>query len=256
MNCPTCGSAWHLDAAACGSCGWRLPLEGDPASATLCPLCHQSKSVDSLTNRCTRCHPIQIEELDSELQEYARRAQSERFRLFALGILLGPVAIVICLYYSKGSFSTPTLVALILTPVIMGASIYSLNRKGKLLRYYRLGFVMKYSKPLEAELKYDVRGSKYGSTRSFNLCRLGPGSVWPSGVCEKIKVDDPEKENEQTVSAKDFWKKLYQGFDPMERPVLWAKIYFDPDQSGSAVIRIADSVFVSVCDNRPPADLF
>ncbi|MDX6496937.1 MAG: Double zinc ribbon [Blastocatellia bacterium] len=134
VNCPTCGSAWHLDAAACGSCGWRLPLEGDPASATLCPLCHQSKSVDSLTNRCTRCYPIQIEELDSELQEYARRAQSERFRLFALGILLGPVAIVICLYYSKGSFSTPTLVALILTPVIMGASIYSLNRKGKLLR--------------------------------------------------------------------------------------------------------------------------
>ena len=178
-------------------------------------------------------------------------------------MLIGPAAIAICAYYSKGTFSNPLMISLILTPILMGASVYFLIRKRKpLLRYYRLGFVMRYAKPAEAELKYEVRSTRYGSTHYFDLCRLGPNSLWPSGVDKRISVDIPANENAQTVANnaqtvinKDFLKKLYQGFDPMEKPTLWAKIYFDPDESGSAVIRIADSIFVSVTDNRPPADI-
>lgn len=94
VNCPTCGSAWHVDAAACGNCGWRLPAEGGQASPP-CPLCHRSKYVDSFTKRCTSCHPIQIEDLQPKLQAYARRARSQRYWGFAWGLLAGPTLVVV-----------------------------------------------------------------------------------------------------------------------------------------------------------------
>lgn len=258
VNCPNCGGAWHVNAAACGNCGWRLPDEEQEAS-TPCPLCHQSKPFDSLTRRCTRCQPIQIKDLQPELQAYAGRAQYQRYKEFAVGMLLGPAAIAICAYYSKGIWSTPLIISLIVTPIIMGVSVNSLRQKGQsLLRYYRLGFVLRYGKPIDAELQYAVSGGgRYSSsTHYFNLVELGPYSVWPSSIRKKIIVDIPAKEAAALVGSRDKWQKFFKGFDPFEKPALWAKVYFDPNESGSAVIRIADGVFVSVTDNRPPADLF
>ena len=248
VKCPTCGSAWHVDAAACGDCGWRLPLEGGQASATLCPLCHQVNCVDSLTGRCTRCHPIKINDIQPALQHYARKAQNQRYKELAVAILIGPVAVAICAHYSKGGLSTPLLLSLIAMPILMGAGVYSFIRKGTTsLRYYRLGFVMRYAKPVDAELKYESGNRGF---RAFNLCRLGPDSLWPSGLDKKIRVDIPESEDEQVVGSKNKLEKFFKGVDPFERPTLWAKVYFDPDQSGSSVIRIANSTYVSVFETN------
>lgn len=121
-----------------------------------------------------------------------------------------------------------------------------MSKRKLLLRYYRLGFLMRYAKPVDAELKYE-RGSH--RTYYFYLCRLGPDSLWRGVRKNKIRVDFPAKEDEQFVINKNAWSRFVGGFDHMEPDHFWAKVYFDPDQSGSAVIRIANSIFVSAKEN-------
>jgi len=104
-------------------------------------------------------------------------------------------------------------------------------------------------KPVDAELKYkEERRSKLGVYCYFYVCQLTPGSIWPSALRDRIQVDIPTEVDEKAV-GQNFLKKLYEGFDPNENQPLWAKVYFDPDQSGSAVICSANSVFVSAKEN-------
>lgn len=248
VNCPNCGSSWHVDAAVCGNCGWRLPAKGGQAS-TPCPLGHQSKYVDSFTKRCTHCQPIQIEELQPELQAYARRARYHRYKALATGILMGPFITVV--YASTGP-SRYLFIPVLLGILFFGISLYAfMSKRNLLLRYYRLGSVMRYVKPIDAELKYSAHRTK----AYFYLCQLGPDSLWRGVRKNKIRVDFPVKEdlqlvnNTYSITHLDFFVLTFKGGDPTEPDHFWAKVYFDPDQSGSAVIRIANSTFVSAKEN-------
>jgi ribosomal protein S27AE len=250
LYCPSCGRAWHVDAAACGNCGWHLPFQEAGTLSAPCALCHQSNYVDSLTNRCTRCHPIKIDDIPPELQVYADRARSDKNREIGVGMSVGPGLIIMYVIYAFSSKDDASFIlwfVLILTPLFLGLSLAAFLRKRKLLRrYYRLGFVMRYVKPIDAELKYDALNNR---ARYFRLCRLGPGSVWRGVRENKIRVDFPAIEDEQLVINKNALSKFLKGFDPMDPEHFWAKVYFDPDQSGSAVIRIANSIFVSAKEN-------
>jgi hypothetical protein len=136
----------------------------------------------------------------------------------------------------------------ILTPILIARAAYIFFRKGNLLgRYYRLGSVLRYVTPVDAELKYKVE-RRSNAYCYFYVCQLAPGSIWPSALRERIQVDLPMEADEKAV-GQNFLKKLYEGFDPNENQPLWAKVYFDPDQSGSAVICSANSVFVSAKEN-------
>src|SRR5260370_4329429 len=147
LNCRKCGSAWHVDAAACGNCGWRLPAPGPSGTVSApCPLCHQSKYIDSLSGRCTRCHPIQIDDIQPELQAYAQRARSQKYWGLVTGVVTIPLSLV---FYTVTESIAFLLIPVILTPLFIGISLYAFIRKRKiLLRYYRLGFVLKYLKPI------------------------------------------------------------------------------------------------------------
>ena len=90
VSCPNCGSPWTADASACGNCGWHVTQAEEQQTIAPCSLCHQSRYVDSLSKRCTRCHPIQINDVAPELQDYARGALSKRLREFTVGMLVGP----------------------------------------------------------------------------------------------------------------------------------------------------------------------
>lgn len=226
------------------------------ANSTACLRCHQSKTVDSLTGRCSRCHPIQINELPPDFQVYARKAQSQKYRELVIGLVTGPVLIGVYLYYAARGQDAPWLLWLLViaTIALIAGSVKSLRRKRTLLqRYHRLANVMQHVKPVDAELQYEVwnRGGR-GSTRCyFKLYQLGPGSSWPAGVGQKIEIDIPPESEEQAVTqTQSFWKTLVAGYDPFEKPKLWGKVYFDPDRSGSAVICIQDGVFVSVRENN------
>ena len=216
-------------------------------SSGSCPTCHQSSSIDNLTGRCTTCQPIQLSDLDPSIQDYARRARWQKYKEFLVMFSLGPVSIGIILFYSsRGKDVSPLLfwLVVIATPVVMGASVYSLVRKRQsLLRYYRLGQVSRFVTPIDAQLQYEARGGRYPHSY-FKLCELGPGSNWPDSLGRKFEVDIPPRSQERAVKS-NFWKKFFEGFDPGETPKLWAKVYFDPDQSGSALIRVGDSIFVT-----------
>ena len=217
------------------------------ATTTICPTCQQADSVDSLTGRCTACFPIRLSDLEPSIQDYARRARWQKYKEFLVGFSLGPISLGIILFYSsRGKGVAPMFFWLVVaaTPVVMGASVYSLLRKRQsLLRYYRLGEVSRLVTPIDAQLQYEARGGRYPHSY-FNLCELAPGSSWPGSLGRKFEVDIPPRSQERAVKS-NFWKKFFEGFDPGETPKLWAKVYFDPDQSGSALIRVGDSLFVT-----------
>lgn len=222
----------------------------DPIPSTAsapCPRCHQSKSVDSLTGRCTACDPIQLSELEPSIQDYARRARWQKYKEFLIMFSLGPVSIGIILFYSsRGKGFAPWLfwLAVIATPILMAASVYSLFRKRQsLLRYYRLGQIVRFVTPVDAQLQYEAQRGRYPHCY-FRLCELGPGSNWPDSLGRRFEVDIPPGSYERAVKN-NYWKRFFEGFNPAETPKLWAKVYFDPDQSGSALIRVADSIFVT-----------
>ena len=227
--------------------------ESPKPNAAPCPRCHQSKSVDSLTGRCTRCYPIQLNDLAPEFQAYARRARFQKYKQFVIGLLAGPVLIAVYFYYASSGKGGPAWLLwalLFATAILIGGSVYALVRKQSLLqRYHRLAWVMQHVKPLDAELQYEVLGGRSGSRHYFKVCQLGPNSKWPEGIGQKIKVDLPTKSVAQVVTP-DFWKTALAGYDPFDKPKLWGKVYFDPDQSGSAVICIQDGLFLSVSENN------
>ena len=218
-----------------------------PATTTVCPTCHKPDSVDSLTGRCTACQPIQLSVLEPSIQDYARRARWQKYKEFLIGFSLGPVSIGIILFYSsRGKGVAPLLFWLVVaaTPIVMGASVYSLlSKKQLLLRYYRLGEVSRFVTPIHAQLQYEARGGRYPHSY-FRLCELRPGSNWPDSLGRKFEVDIPPRSQERAVKS-NFWKNFFAGFDPGETPKLWAKVYIDPNHSGSALIRVADSIFVT-----------
>lgn len=160
---------------------------------------------------------------------------------------LGPVSIGIILFYSsRGKGVAPWVfwLAVIATPFVMGASVYSLlSKKQSLLRYYRLGEVSRFVTPIDAQLQYEARGGRYPHSY-FRLCELRPGSAWPDSLGRKFEIDIPPRSHQRAVKN-DVWKRFFEGYDPGETPKLWAKVYFDPDQSGSALIRVADTIFVT-----------
>lgn len=141
--------------------------------ATPCPRCRQSKSVDSLTRRCTRCQPIQLTELPSDFQAYARRARFQKYKEFVIGLLIGPVLIAIYFFYaSSGEAGSPWILwaLLIATVILIGLSVYALVRKRSLLqRYHRLAYIMQHVEPLDAELQYEVIGGRNSSLTSAPL---------------------------------------------------------------------------------------
>jgi hypothetical protein len=228
-------------------------LESPEPNATPCPRCRQSKSVDSLTGRCTRCQPIQLTELPSDFQAYAHRARFQKYKEFVIGLLIGPVLIAIYFFYASSGKGAPPWILwalLVATLIFIGLSVYALVRKQSLLqRYHRLAYIMQHVKPVDAELQYEVIGGRNSSRRYFKVCQLGPDSKWPDGIGQKIEVDMPPKSEAQAVTH-DFWKTLVAGYDPFDKPKLWGKVYFDPDQSGSAVICIQDGLFLSVSENN------
>ena len=222
------------------------PNPSAPAT-TVCPTCHKPDSVDSLTGRCTACRPVQLSDLEPAIQDYARRARWQKYKEFLVMCSLGPVAIGIILFYSsRGQGISPLLFWLVVmaTPVLIGASAYSLFRKRQsLLRYYRLGEVSRFVTPIDAQLQYEAGGGRYPHSY-FQLCELAPGANWPDSLGRKFEVDIPPRSQARAVSY-NWWKRFVSGYDPGEKPKLWAKVYFDPDQSGSALIRVADSTFVT-----------
>src|SRR2546423_13077274 len=103
-----------------------------PATTTVCSTCHKPDSVDSLTGRCTACRPVQLSDLEPSIQDYARRARWQKYKEFLVGFSLGPISIGIILFYSsRGKGVAPLLfwLVVIATPIVMGASVYSLFRK-------------------------------------------------------------------------------------------------------------------------------
>ena len=227
-------------------------MSSDPATSSgspTCPLCNQSTSVDSLTGRCIRCHPIQLSELSPELQSYAREAESERYRNFLLGLVMTPILIggYFFLVFTEADVPGWVLGLLVIsTPVLLGMSIYTWVRKRSLRqRYYRLPYVMQQVAPIQAELQYKAKDKR----RYFEVCQLAPGSSWPAGVAQKLEIDIPPKSDREAVTN-DFWEKLIAGYDPHDHPKIWGHIYFDPDHSGSALICVEDRVFVSVSENN------
>lgn len=228
----------------------QIPLAGSAP----CPRCHQSKSVDSLTGRCTRCQPIQISDLPPDFQAYARKAEYQKYKEFFVGLLIGPVLIAIYFFYASSPKGAPQWILwalVVATLVFIGASGSTLFRKRSLLRrYHRLAYVMQHLNPVHAELQYDViGGGRSRSRRYFNVCQLAPGSTWPHEISQRIEIDIPPKSESQVVTG-DFWKTFLSGYDPRDKPKLWGKVYFDPDQSGSAVICIQDGLFLSVSENN------
>jgi hypothetical protein len=223
-------------------------------SSGSCPTCHQSKSIDNLTGRCTTCQPIQLSDLDPLFQNYARSARTQKYTQLLMGLLLGPAAIGILLFYSsRGKGVSPLFFWFIVlaTAAITGMSIHTFARKKQsLLRYYRLSQLGRIVTPVDALLQYQSRNRGARNAHCyFKLWELGPGSTWPEGLGQRIQIDIPPRSQEKVVTG-NFWKRFFSGYDPGEKPKLWAKVYFDPDQSGSAVIRIADSVFVTVSENN------
>src|SRR2546423_11709693 len=218
-----------------------------PATTAVCPTCHKVDSVDPLTGRCTACRPVQLSDLEPSIQDYARRARWQKYKEFLVGFSLGPISIGIILFYSsrgKGVAALLFWLVVIATPIVMGASVYSLFRKRQsLLRYYRLGEVGRFVTPIDAQLQFEARGGRYPHSY-FRVCELAPGSSWPDSLGGKFEVDIPPKSQERAVRY-NFWKRFFEGFDPGETPKLWAKVYIDPDQSGSALIRVADRIFVT-----------
>jgi hypothetical protein len=223
-------------------------------SSGSCPTCHQSKSIDNLTGRCITCQPIQLSDLDPLFQNYARSARTQKYTQLLMGLLLGPAAIGILLFYSSGVKGvSPMFFWFIVlgTAAVTGMSIHTFARKKQsLLRYYRLSQLSRIVTPVDALLQYQSwnRGARNAHCY-FKLCELGPGSTWPEGLGQRIQIDIPPRSQEKAVTG-NFWKKFFSGYAPGEKPKLWAKVYFDPDQSGSAAIRIADSVFVTVSENN------
>jgi len=160
---------------------------------------------------------------------------------------LGPVALGIILFYSARGNDIPPLlfwVAVMGTPVLMGASIYSLlSKKQSLLRYYRLGQASRIVTPVDAQLQFEERGGRFPHCY-FTLCELGPGSKWPESMGRKFEVDIPAGSEKRAVRY-DSLKRFFEGFNPGDTPKVWAKVYFDPNQTGSALIQVADSIFVT-----------
>ena len=203
------------------------------------------------------CQPIQISELPPDFQVYAQRAQKKKYRQLIVGLIAGPALIAVYFWSvsSSKALNAPWLLWVLIFAAVflIGASIYSLRRKRNLLpRYYRLAALMQHVEPIDAELQYEIwnQGSRSPTRCYFKVCQLAPGAKWPEGVGQKIQVDVPPDSEEVVVTTKDFWKKLAAGYDPFDKPKLWGKVYFDPDQSGSAVISIQDGLFVSVSENN------
>jgi hypothetical protein len=229
----------------------QLPL----AALTPCPRCRQAKSVDSLTGRCIRCQPIQLSELPPDFQGYARKAEYQKYKELFVGLLAGPVLIAIYFFYESSAKGAPKwlLWALVVATLVLigGSGATFFRKKGLLQRYHRLAYVMQHVRPVDAELQYEVvaGGGRTRSRRYFNLCQLAPGSTWPNNISQRVEIDIPPKSESQVVTG-DFWKTFFSGYDPRDKPKLWGKVYFDPDQSGSAVICIQDGVFLSVRENN------
>jgi hypothetical protein len=228
----------------------QIPL----AALAPCPGCQQAKSVDSLTGRCTSCQPIQIGELPPDFHGYARKAEYQKYKELLIGLLTGPVLIAIYFFYASSAKGAPQWILwalVIATLVLIGASAATfLRKKGLLQRYHRLAYVMQHVKPVDAELQYEViGGGRTKSHRYFKVCQLAPGSTWPNDIGQRIEIDIPPKSEAQVVAG-DFWKTFFSGYDPRDKPKLWGKVYFDPDESGSAVICIQDGVFLSVSENN------
>lgn len=225
------------------------------AGSAPCPRCRNSASVDSLTGRCLRCQPIQISELPTDFQAYARKAEHQKYKEFFIGLLIGPVLIAIYFFYASSSKGAPRWMlwaAIIATLISSAAGIATLLRKKNLLqRYHRLAYVMQHLNPIDAELQYEViaGGGPSRSRYYFHVRQLAPGSTWPADIGQRIEIDIPPKSESRVVSG-DFWKTFFSGYDPRDKPKLWGKVYFDPDQSGNAVICIQDGLFLSVSENN------
>ncbi len=108
----------------------------EPGTLTApCALCHQSKYVDSLTGRCTHCQPIRMNDIQPELQRYARRAQLQRYKELAIGVIAGPAVILIYLFYTTRGKSAPIVlwIGVILTPTLIRKGCIHLFSKGEFI---------------------------------------------------------------------------------------------------------------------------
>jgi hypothetical protein len=224
-------------------------VPGEQPAMKSCPECHQTDGIDSLSGRCQRCHSITIEDIAPELQDYARSAHTYRSRKIVISILVGPAILAAYffeLYSGRRNFFLLAL-GVIVTAALGGIGLRAVLRfRTLILRYYRLGFVMKYVKPIDAELWYSV-GNR--SPCYFHLERLAPGAVWRGVRQNKIRIDPPYGDCEQLVRSTHTWSNFQKGSNPIESEHFWAKVYFDPDESGSAVITIGKCVFVSAKEN-------
>ena len=231
------------------------PEHSPPTNPPACPRCRQPGSVDSLTGRCLRCQPIRIDELPLEFQVYAKEGERNRYRQLIVGVLIGPALSLVAAYYymSLKADTSPQwflLLLMIIGPLFSGMCIYFFIRKKSLLqRYYRLAQVRERVKPVDAELEYEVWGSRGGSRRCFKLHQLGPGSEWPAGVGKRINVDRPPNSETAAINPQRSLKQVIENYNPFEPQKHWGKVYFDPDGSGSAVICINDGLFLSVGEN-------
>lgn len=233
-TCQKCGGVCPADAIVCPQCGWHIPPR--EALATPCPLCHQSKYFDSLTMRCAHCSPIQFSDMHPELEGYARRARVKRYKVTMGLILISLIFIIIYTFSDRGGLLFVLLIAAAILPIV--AVLLFIRSRNYLLGYYRLGWVIGNVKPVDAELKYKVVSTgKGGASYYFYICRVAPAAFWPTSLKDKMRIDPPLSEYEKMVDNHSFMG---------ENNPLWGKVYFDPDESGNAVIRIANSIFVSV----------
>ena len=223
------------------------------SNVTPCPLCRQSQFVDLLAARCTRCHPIRLEDLPPDFRAYARSGGYKTNKQLIISILIGPVALAIYYYWSDRAKAPAWLPVLFIIAIGFATvrGVIILRRKRSLLqRYYRLASVMQYVEPVDAELQYELHNQRGKDSRCYlKVCQLAPGTKWPDGIGDKIEIDTPPNSESAAVTYSTR-QTLIEGYDPFVPPKLWGKVYFHPDRSGSAVISIKDGLFLSVAENN------
>jgi hypothetical protein len=116
-----------------------------------------------------------------------------------------------------------------------------IRKRNYLLRYYWLDSVVGKVAPIDAELKYKNVSTGRWAYDYFYFCQVAPNSNWPTDFKERIQIDPPLSAYGKLVDKHPWFG---------QNQPLWGKVYFDPDKSGNAVIRIDHCIFVSVQESN------
>lgn len=208
-----------------------------------CPVCHRSDKIDSLSNRCLRCSPVKIEELEGEFQTFANLSRRLRIYNLIFPPLVVFAVIVVFLYYalSKSSNISVLIVWVVLLSAV-GLELISLLSfffsRNYLTDYFRLQFVRNSVAPVDVLVRPSSGNSGRSTAYLIKVFEVRGGSGRPGNLLERYFFPSIRG---QSGSKFPTVTKL----NAKSHPPVWGKVYLDPQVSGNAVFEINGEVYVA-----------